>query len=221
MKPLFFAFVVLAIAPTPAAAQTHIGSTRPAQDRPGLIAFGAYEVLNVASPKTFDAVFGTSTLQGVGGGLDVVNVWKHAFLRIAKSTASLDGERIAIAGNEVFKLGTKLTLTMTLTEVGAGWRFEARNGNRRITPYAGAAAVFLSYKETSTFADAGDNVGETFKGFGAFGGVDVKVASRILAGAEAQYRSINSSPSAGSAAGKFNEKNLGGAVFRVRVGVRF
>ena len=214
-------FVALTLSAAPVAAQTHMGSTRPAQERPGLIAFGSLDSLSIASSKTFDAVFGTSRTHSIGAGIDVVNAWRHVFVRVAASKASLDGERVVIVNSTVYKLGTKLTMDMTPTEIGAGWRFTSSRAGARITPYIGASAVLLAYKETSAFADTGENVSETFKGAGVFGGVDVRITRQFLVGGEAQYRTINSAPAANSAAASFNEKNLGGAVFRLKLGVRF
>ncbi len=212
--------LVLAVA-APAAAQTRMGSTRPAQDRPGISAFGTYDWLSITSSKTFDAVFGTSKTRAIGAGADVVNIWKHVFLRVAASKTTMDGERVVVVNSTVYKLGTKLSVQMQPTEAGAGWRFVSRGSRSRFTPYVGASAVFLSYKETSDFADTGDNVSETFKGFGVFGGVDVKLTNQIFAGGEAQYRSVNTTPAANSVAASFNEKDFGGVVLRVKLGVRF
>jgi hypothetical protein len=221
MKPFFASVCALVMFAVPAAAQTHVGSTRPAQDRPGIIAFGSADSLNLASSQTFNAVFGKSKLTSLGGGLDVVNVWRHVFVRVAASKTSLDGQRVVIVNSTVYKLGTALTMDMTPTEIGAGWRFVSSNPGMRFTPYFGASLMLLDYKETSTFADASENVSETFKGVGAFGGVDVRITSQIIAGVEAQYRSINSNPAANSAAATFNENNLGGTALRVRLGFRF
>ena len=213
--------VALAWVAAPAAAQTRVGGTKPAQDRMGLVAFGSFDFLNIASSQTFDAVFGTSQTHALGAGLDVVNIWKHVFLRVAVSKTSLEGTRVVVVNSTVYKLPTTLTVDMTPTEVGAGWRFVSKRGSARFTPYLGAEAVFLKYQETSTFADAAENVSDTFTGFGAFGGVDVRVAGQFIAGAEAQYRTINSAPAPNSAAASFNEQNLGGTVFRLKLGLRF
>lgn len=221
MKRALALVLGLGLLSTPAFAQTHVGSTRPAQDRVGILAFGSYELVHIASTKTFDAVFGTSKVNALGAGIDVVNIWRHVFLRVAASRGTLDGERVAIVDSTVYKLGTTLTVDMTPTEVGAGWRFVSSGAAARFTPYVGVAGVFLKYQETSAFAQSGDNVSETYKGVGAFGGVDVRVTNQIFVGAEGQYRSINSNPSSGSAADSFNEKNLGGAVVRLKLGLRF
>lgn len=220
MKRLFLFALVLLVA-TPALAQSRPGSTKPAQDRTGLIAFGSLDSLSIASSQTFDAVFGKSKTTALGAGIDVVNVWRHLFVRVASSKTSLDGERIVIVNSTVFKLGTKLTMEMAPTELGVGWRFVSVNPDMRFTPYGGASLVLLNYKETSTFADTAENVDETFKGLGVFAGLDARITRQVLFGVEGQYRTVNSNPAANSAAASFNEKNLGGLVLRVRVGLRF
>ena len=136
--------IALVLFAVPAAAQTHVGSTKPAQDRTGLIAFGTLDSLSIASSQTFDAVFGKSKTRAIGAGIDVVNVWRHLFVRVAASQASLDGERVVIVNSTVYKLGTKLTMDMTPTELGVGWRFVSRNPDFRFTPYAGAGVVLLT-----------------------------------------------------------------------------
>jgi len=122
---------------------------------------------------------------------------------------------------EVFKLGIPLTAKLTPLEFGGGWRFESRRRPSRIVPYVGASVISLKYTETSSFADSSENVDATYTGFGVFGGADVRIAKQTFGGVEAQYRSIKITPGANSAAGSFNEKDLGGAVLRVRVGIRF
>lgn len=219
MKRLVLSLLCAFVA-VPAAAQTRsIGSLKPAQDRPGICVFASYDWLSIASSKTFDAVFGTSKMNVTTAGADIVNLWKHSFLRVSSGTGSITGERVVIVNNTVYKLGTKLVLDMKPTEIGAGWRFVSKTG--RITPYVGASAVFLGYKETSDFADSLENSNETFKGAAVFGGVDVKVVRQLFAGAEVSYRSIDTTPAANSAAASFNEKNFGGTAIRVRLGVKF
>jgi hypothetical protein len=230
MKRILFAILIVVAAAAPAAAQVSTsavraqagtGTTRPAQDRVGLVLFGNVDFLSIAASKTFDAVFDTSNATGIGAGVDVVNLWKHAFVRVQATKASFTGQRVVVVNGTVYKLGTELTADMTPTELGAGWRFESRGTKYQITPYLGASAVFLGYKETSMFAEPAENVSETYKGFGVFGGVDFRVFRQVLVGGEGQYRVINSTPAENSAAANFNEKNLGGLVLRLKVGVRF
>lgn len=203
--------------PAVAAAQT----SRPRAVKPSIGLFGLFDYSSIASPKSYDAVFGKHATAAPGAGVEAIDIWKHFFVRIAGSQASIDGERVVIFNGDVFKLGIPLTVEMTPIEVGGGWRFPPKNPAARFAPYMGISAVMLKYKETSSFADAGDNVDEVFTGAAFFGGVDVRVARQVFGGIEAQYRSINAKPGPDSAAASFNEKNLGGTTFRVRLGVRF
>ena len=202
----------------PAAAQ----SSRPrpsTSSKPSIGLFGMFDYSTIASQKSFDAVFGKHTSSGPGAGIDVVNLWKGVFVRIDGSRSSLSGERVFVFNGDVFKLGIPLTATLTPLEFGAGWRF-ARSGSK-IVPYIGASAISLKYKETSSFADSSENVDDTYNGFGAFGGADVRITKQVFAGVEGQYRSIKITPGPNSAAASFNETDLGGIVLRVRLGIRF
>jgi len=210
---------LIILAPVAAAAQTS-RPRRPAA-KPSIGLFALYDYSTIASPKSFDAVFGKHTTTGPGLGVDVVNLFSGAFVRVDGSQSSLSGERVIIFNGEVFKLGIPLTAKLTPLEFGGGWRFESRRRPSRIVPYAGASVISLKYTETSSFADSSENVDATYTGFGVFGGADVRIAKQTFGGVEAQYRSIKITPGANSAAGSFNEKDLGGAVLRVRVGIRF
>jgi hypothetical protein len=208
---------LIILVPAGAVAQTR----RPATPKPSIGLFGLFDSTTIASPKSFDAVFGTHTTNAPGIGVDAVNLWKGFFVRVDGAKATLSGERVVIFNGEVFKLGIPLTAELTPLEFGAGWRFSSRNLGSRITPYAGASAISLKYKETSSVGDSSDNVEETYSGFGVFGGVDVRITRQIFGGVEGQYRSIVIPPGPNSAAASFNEKDLGGGVLRVRLGIRF
>lgn len=221
MKRAFLFSVLAALVAVPAAAQSGQAASSGQSERPSIGFYGMFDYTSIASPKSFDAVFGSHTTTAPGLGVDAINIWKHFFVRIDGSRSTLSGERVVIFNDEVFKLGIPLEAELTPIEFGGGWRFSSKNPQVRFAPYVGVSAITLKYKETSSFAESGENVDEVYNGVGVFGGVDVRVASKIFAGAEAQYRSINSKPGPDSAAASFNEKNLGGMVLRVRVGVRF
>ena len=206
--------------PANAAAQTLRRSTAKAT-KPSIGIFGLFDYTTIASKESFDAVFGKHTTTAPGVGVDAVNLYKGLFVRVAGSRSTLSGERVIIFNGDVFKLGIPLKAEMTPVEFGGGWRFQSRNPASRLAPYLGASVISLKYKETSSFADSGENTDETYSGFGVFGGVDVRIAKQVFGGVEGQYRSISFTPAAGSAADSFTEKNLGGMVLRMRLGVRF
>lgn len=195
-----------------------------AQTRPSIGVYGLFDRTTIASSQTFDAVFNTHTTSGPGGGVDAINLWRGLFMRFDASTSELTGERVVVFNGDVFKVGIPLTAKLTPIEFGGGWRLEPRQSTKlssRLAPYAGVSVVILKYRETSSFADASENADESYTGVGVFGGVDVRLVRQAFAGVEAQYRSITSAPGPDSVAASFSEKNLGGAVLRLRVGIRF
>lgn len=220
MNRLLIVGLLIIGAPCVAAAQSP-RSASSARLKPSIRLFGLFDYTNIASPKSFDAVFGKHTTTAPGVGVDAINLYKGLFVRVAGSRSTLSGERVVIFNGDVFKLGIPLTAQLTPIEFGGGWRFQSRNPTSRIAPYVGASVITLKYKETSSFADSGENVDESYSGFGVFGGADIRIAKQVFGGVEAQYRSINITPAANSAADSFKEKNLGGTVLRVRLGIRF
>jgi hypothetical protein len=216
------AIAVLLTAPVPARA----GQARPAAKPPrapspiGLRAYGIVALDALAAKDSFDAVVGTSQLTAFGGGVDVVDLWKHVFARVAVTRASKSGSRVFVADNgEIFPFGIPLTVTMTPIEVGAGWRFVTRKPSR-LTPYAGVAFLSMGYTETSKFAQPGDNTSERFTGQDVFGGVEVRIWKWLVASGEAQYRRVPDALVAGGVSKDFGESDLGGVTARIAIGIR-
>src|SRR6476646_8607495 len=165
--------VTLALAlPRAASAAEDPPSAAPAAPKAyvGLRAYAAIDGDTMAASRSFEAVLGTATLVAYGGGLDVTDVWKHLFLRAAVTHASKDGSRAIFTGTDAVSLGIPLTVSMLPVALGCGCRFATSSG--RFVPYVGGGALVLSYKETSEFADASDNVSQTFTGYEAFGGAE-------------------------------------------------
>jgi hypothetical protein len=212
--------MALLVCASPAWAQVRTPA-RPAQNKPGIRLFIAGDQLDQSASKTFNAVFGKDKLIAFGAGVDVVNIFKHAFLRVGATRTSVDGERVVVVQGQATKLGIPLHLTMTPLEIGAGWRFTGRSATQLVTPYIGGGAVMLGYKETSDFAESNDNTDKSFNGFGVFGGVDVRITKMVGAGGEFHYRSIKNALGEAGASKEFNEKDLGGTVIRVHIALRF
>ena len=158
----------LLAAAAPALAQT---TPKPARaTAPSIQVFGAFDSLSIASSKTWNTVFGKSTMTAMGGGADVTGLWKGLFLRGEFTSSEITGQRVTIISGTAYKLGTKLTVKMTPKALGLGWRFANRS---RFTPFLGASAVFLGYTETSDFADSLENTSETLTGAAGFAGAAV------------------------------------------------
>jgi len=202
------------------------GQVRPAPrpvPRPSTgISFRAYALFDsttMAASETFDAVFETTKFDMKGGGGEVVNLWKGIFARVAGSSGTLTGSRAVVIDGQVIRLGIPLTVEMRPIEFGAGWRFGPFLGSR-IVPYGGAGFLRVSYKERSDFAGPGEDTDETFNGSVVFGGVEARIVSWIIAGAEVQYRRVPDTIGGGGVSREFDETDLGGVTVRVLFGIR-
>ena len=185
----------------------------------GLRAYGIVDLNAVAAKESFDAVLGTSQLTAWGGGVDVVDIWKHVFARVAVTRARKTGTRVFVANGQVFPLRIPLTVTMTPVEVGGGWRFASSRATR-LTPYAGVAFLSMGYRETSKFAEAGEDASERFGGQEVFGGADVRIVKWLVASGEVQYRRVPNALGIGGVSKDFSESDLGGFTARVTIGIR-
>jgi hypothetical protein len=249
---VWMAAMVLAV---PAAAQTFAAADLmndqtqkprpPAPARPsaaarqpiGFRAYVNFDYLSIAAKDSFEAVLGTSTMSAVGGGGEVINLWKRLFARIGISSASETGSRVVVVNNEVFDLGIPIDIQMTMLELAGGWRYAPRPRPRAPVPgravtrpvappkplwavYGGGGLLRVSYKEDSEFAGSLENVNSTFNGYIVFGGVEVTVWKWVIAGVEGQYRGINNALGDGGVSEVFGENNLGGGAVRVLFGVR-
>jgi|SoimicmetaTmtLMA_FD_contig_41_865024_length_748_multi_3_in_0_out_0_1 hypothetical protein len=186
----------------------------------GVRLYGFYEFDALAAADTFNAVTGSSTTNGFGGGVEVTNVVSKVFIRGTVAHAGKDGERVFVNDGQVFPLGIPLTVGMTPIELGGGWRSVVdRRGRWAI--YAGAGVVFLKYSETTPSGTADDNTSETFTGYSLFGGFDRTFHKNLVAGAEAQYRGVPNAIGTAGASAAFGDTNLGGFAIRALFGVKW
>lgn len=178
--------------------------------------FGWGDWQQMTAKESFDAVTGSSSLSGAGGGVEVHRVWRGVFVRAAASQMKANGERVFVHDGTVFPLGIPMDITIMPIEVGAGWRFKPVGG--RLTPYVGGGALWVKYEETSEGDTASERVSETYPGAVVFGGIDVAVWRFVSAGAEVAWRTATVKDPGGALAA-FGEKNLGGVSVRVLVSV--
>ena len=82
--------------------------------------------------------------------------------------------------------------------------------------YAGGGAGLVQYEEKSDFAQAGDDVKETFTSYHVLGGIDIPIGSWFAVGAEVNYRWVPDALGEGGASKEFGETDLGGYTIRAR-----
>jgi opacity protein-like surface antigen len=191
---------------TPAAAQTSAFSLRGFADV-GSTTFTATE--------SFTAVLGDDRGAVAGGGVEAV-VARRVFVNLRASRFREEGERVFLFGGEQFNLGIPTTVTVRPVELTGGYRFDFGG---RVVPYAGAGLGWHRYEETSEFAEADENVDDTYRGYHVLGGAEVRLANWLGAAAEAQWATVPDAlgldPNGVSAA--FDESDLGGVTFRVKI----
>jgi len=183
----------------------------------GTRAFFLYDALTMRATDTFNAVLGKDRLYGWGGGIDIMRRGPGPFVRFGVSLFREDGERVFVIEGETVPIGVPLRLEMTPLELGGGWR-QPLVRDRRVEAYGGAGGLFVKYKETSDFGTDEDNTDEWFRGYLAFGGVDVDVWNGLFVGVEAQYRVIPNAIGDSGVSGIFGEDDLGGFAIRFLVG---
>jgi hypothetical protein len=178
--------------------------------------YAAVDVEKMFAKQSFAATVGTSTLLGFGAGVDVVNLYGGGlFFRAAVSVTSKSGTR----SSGTISNGIALQVRMLPIDLAVGWRFNHVTRANLVTPFVGGGALLLHYSETTPAGDSTDNTTSTFKGFEAFGGVDLLLGS-ITVAPEVDYRSLPGAIGSGGLSQVFNETNLGGIAVRVTVGVR-
>lgn len=183
----------------------------------GIRGFATGGNLSFTAKDSFEAILDRSDGPIYGGGVQVLLPW-NIFVEIGASRFKDNGERVFIGpNNEIFKLGIPVDVTVTPFELTAGYRFTQIA--RRIIPYAGVGYSSYRYKETSQFADPGENADDRFAGYHVHGGVDFQAFRWIAVGGEASWSSIANALGASGVSKHFDEDNLGGASVRLKISV--
>jgi hypothetical protein len=208
-----------------AAAAIVSGAELAAQTRPRPVApdppafsvrlFGDAGIDTLAAGRSFNAILGEDRGPIYGGGAEVV-LQSNWFVRVAAWRFKEVGERAVRLENQTFHLGIPLTVTIVPVEVSAGYRFPL--GRRKLlVPYAGGGVSSHSYKETSTFAEANENLSERFTGYQLLGGVEYRLHRLFGIAGEVQWTTVPDALGAGGLSAEFDETDLGGLVVRARV----
>lgn len=174
-----------------------------------------YGAIQLNAGQSFEAVLGSSSHPGFGVGGRVDGLWRGLFVDLGFSQQRLSGERVFVIEETIFPLGIDTTITYRPFDVAAGWQFRLD----RVRPYIGAGMTALSFRETSDFAQAGDDVSEQKTGPMLLAGVDVSLLRYLRTGGEIRYRSIQGILGRGGVSQQFGEDELGGFAFAARVSI--
>jgi opacity protein-like surface antigen len=184
----------------------------------GFRVFVTFDRVDLAAAETFEAVTGSSSLTATGGGGDV-RFWRGLFGRFAVSKMEADGTRGFVVQGQFISNGIPLEIEMTPIEIGAGWR-QPFSPSRRVVAYGGGGLLRLLYRQSSDFAQPGEDIDESQSGYFAFGGLELGLTRWLMAGVEAQYRTVPDAFGTDSIAAAFEDTDLGGTALRMLVGIR-
>jgi opacity protein-like surface antigen len=178
-------------------------------------AFADLGYTTFTAADSFEATLGSSGGLVVGGGAEVV-LPQRIFVGVRFGRFTGDGERVFVNNGETFGLGIPMTVKVTPLLLSAGYRFGTTRST--VIPYAGGGIGWHRYEETSDFADAGEDVTDTFTGYHLLGGAEYRVSRLLGIAGEAEWagvpNALGDNPNSASAA--FDESDLGGFTLRVK-----
>jgi len=163
--------------------------------------------------ESFTAVLGTDSGGVFGGGVEAT-LPLGLFVNVRASRFRAEGERVFIFNDERFDLGIPTVITVTPLELTGGYRLPFWT---RIVPYAGVGVGWHTYTEISEFATDSENVEMRRTGLHLLG--EYGVARWIAAAGELQWANVPDAlgEDPNGVAAHFDEDNLGGVTFRVKI----
>jgi hypothetical protein len=167
----------------------------------------------MAASQTFDAELESAVQPFWGAGGEVV-VGDRVYVDVTLSRFKRTGQRAFVFNNQTFPLGVPVTARITPLEVAGGIRF---NQVGPIAPYAGAGVGRYGYTETSSGADASENVDVSHAGYLVQGGAEFPIQNWLAFAADLQYTHVPGILGAGGVSAQFHESDLGGFAVRARV----
>ena len=190
-----------------------------AAPRSNSVHIGGYAMLgniNFTAKESFDAILGSPSGVIFGGGARVDLPLGGLFVDVGAWRYRGEGERVFVANDQIFQLGIPVTVTVTPIELSAGWRLRFRR-MPKLTPYAAGGFTILRYKETSDFSTASDDTDESFNGYHVIGGAEYKITRWLGLAGEASWSTVPDAIGESGVSDAFNETDLGGTTFRVKL----
>ena len=177
----------------------------------GVAGFAHFGYSRFAAHNSFQAVLGHPG-GGIYGGGGEVRLGKGFFANASVDRFEQTGQRAIVANGQVFNLAVSDTIALTAWAGTAGWRF----AHEHVTPYVGGGLGMVHYRETSNFADPGEDVDSRFRSYHVLGGVEVR-NGWVATAFEVAYSRVPDAIGFGGTSAAFHETDLGGIVGRIKV----
>ena len=186
---------------------------------PPTLEIGGYAMvglMNFTAADSFDVILGSPSGTIFGGGARVGLPIGGLFVDVGAWRFHGEGERAFVFQGEDFPLGIPVEVTITPLELTAGWQFRLRRAPK-FRPYVGGGFSSYGYKETSDFGTDSEDVDERFNGYHLLGGAEYRVARWISVSGEAAWTTVPDAIGESGASAAFDETDLGGTSFRLKV----
>ncbi|HWI16309.1 MAG TPA: hypothetical protein VNT81_01090 [Vicinamibacterales bacterium] len=222
-RPITLAVCLLALGASPVVpssfAQTRAKPRPAAAQRSRSVQINGYAMIgriNLTAIDSFEAITGRTGGPIFGGGARVGLPVGGLFVDVGAWRYQADGERVLVSNGVVYPLNVPVEISMTPIELSAGWQFRFRRVPK-FTPYVAAGLTSMRYRETSSFADASEDVEESFSGYHVIGGAQYRITRWMGLAGEASWTTVPDAIGEGGASAAFNETDLGGTTFRLKI----
>ena len=183
------------------------------------IQIGGYAMfggISFAAAQSFDAILGRHEGPIWGGGARVGLPLGGLFVDIGASRVNAPGKRVLVVNDQVISLGIPVTIKVTPIELSAGWRFRIRRAPKFI-PYAAGGLTVLKYQETSEFATPSEDADDSFNGYHVLGGAEYRITRWLGLAFEGLWSTVPDAIGEAGVSKAFNETDLGGNTFRLKL----
>jgi len=162
---------------------------------------------------SFDAILGTAfgSVYGAGGQVTFPN---GVFAQVSADRFSKSGSRVLVSDDQLFTLPVPTRIVVRPIQATIGYR-PVTSGV--LTPYFGVGAGWHQLEEeTPSIADA-ESISKGKVGYHVLGGAEVPVLPWVWLAGEVQWAAVPKSLGETGVSAVYQEKDLGGTTFRVKV----
>jgi opacity protein-like surface antigen len=187
----------------------------------GVQGIGAVGVNWLAATKSLEATGLDKRSTEFGGGVQVSDVWRDLFGQVTVAQMSSTGERVFVdPSGTPFPLGIPLSMKARYIDVGVGWKSSAMgSASFPVVPYVSGGIGRVLYRESSPFAEPGEDVDISSGSYHVQAGVEVRIVKFLAVSGDFRYRWVPDLLGKGGASAAFGESEFGGV--HAGVGVRF
>lgn len=174
--------------------------------------------LRFSAGDSFEAVTGSAAGFVYGGGVQF-GLSNGFFLQGSVERYAARGQRVFVHAGQVFALGIPHEVAITPIRLSAGYRRTLRPG---LDGYVGAGGGVHLLEERAPFGPSDGDAAAGRHGSGhALFGVETPLRPWLRVGGEGQWTWTPGAIGAAGAAAAFDERDLGGFTFRVKLSVGY